>query len=38
VIIATVATDSDGTLKIKQIEEFVDSQNHVQNLQAFASK
>jgi len=38
VIIATVVTDSDGTLKIKRIEEFVDSENHVQNLKAFTSK
>jgi len=36
-MITTLVTDSDGTLKIKQIEEFVDSQVYAVQMEAFAA-
>jgi len=35
--IAHVVTDEDGSLKIKQIEQFVDSKAYLDSLQAFAA-
>jgi len=38
VIIPTVVTGADGTLKIEQTEEFVDSKATIEQIKAFAAK
>jgi len=37
ICIAHVATDDDGSLKIKQMEEFVDSKTLIDNMKAYAA-
>lgn len=37
IIIAHIVTDEDGSLKIKQIEEFVDSKSFLDSMQAFVA-
>lgn len=37
IIIAHIVTDEDGSLKIKQVEEFMDSKAHLDFVQAIAT-
>jgi len=37
ITIAHVVTDEDGSLKIKKIEEFIDSKTFLESMQAFAA-
>lgn len=34
IVIATIVTDNDGGLKIKRIEEFIDSKGHLEAMRA----
>jgi hypothetical protein len=35
IVIATIVTGEDGSLKIQKIEEFIDSKVHLESMQAF---
>ena len=37
ILIVHIATDEDGSLKIRQIEDFIDSKSHLDFIQAVAA-